>query len=528
MQEDGNFVVYNSDQPLWSSETNPKSGKFFTLQGDGNLVIYQGEGQKAVWSPNIQGKGATELIMQDDGNLVAYAPGKAVWDSNTVNGGGASTFNITVSTPTPTATPKSTPKPTPSTNECLGVVNGRKYLGAKITNGQRINADEYIASANKKFVAIMQGDGNFVVYNSDQPLWNSETNSKDGQFLILQSDGNVVIYTNNGTKAVWDASTWGKRTTELIMQDDGNLVAYASAKAVWASDTVNSGGASEFNITVSTPKLTATPTSSPTPSTPDEDYQPKNPINSDEPKSNNENDYPVPTSELTKQEATAESELEPKTEVTPIPKPNEKPLATPVTSANTDTFTKTAAYDNRFRDIRYTDWFYNNAISAYEFGLIQGTSSTQFDPQGEITLGMAVTIAARINSLYYTGEDTIERYDGGEWFSPYVDYAVKYKIIDEKFTTDRTATRRDFAMIMAKALPDEALKEINDITDGAIPDMTSATSKLGTAVYKLYRAGILTGNEQHEYNADSAITRAETAANVSRMADPSTRQSLTL
>ena len=85
------------------------------------------------------------------------------------------------------------------------------------------------------------------------------------------------------------------------------------------------------------------------------------------------------------------------------------------------------------------------------------------------------------------------------------------------------ATRLEFAQILANALPDEALKEKNDIKDNAIPDVNSSTQ--GAAyVYQLYRAGVLTGNDSSgRFFPSSYITRAETAAVVSRMADPALR-----
>jgi hypothetical protein len=43
--------------------------------------------------------------------------------------------------------------------------------------------------------AIMQDDGNFVLYNvSNQPLWASNTAGNPGAYLAVQEDGNVVVY----------------------------------------------------------------------------------------------------------------------------------------------------------------------------------------------------------------------------------------------------------------------------------------------------------------------------------------------
>lgn len=44
--------------------------------------------------------------------------------------------------------------------------------------------------------AVLQGDGNFVLYNSNrQPLWASNTAGPSGKYVvILQPDRNVVLY----------------------------------------------------------------------------------------------------------------------------------------------------------------------------------------------------------------------------------------------------------------------------------------------------------------------------------------------
>jgi len=56
--------------------------------------------------------------------------------------------------------------------------------------------------------AIMQADGNFVLYNFDgKPLWSSKTNGQNNAFLTMQDDGNVVIYKPD--VPVWATNTSG-------------------------------------------------------------------------------------------------------------------------------------------------------------------------------------------------------------------------------------------------------------------------------------------------------------------------------
>ena len=73
--------------------------------------------------------------------------------------------------------------------------------------------------------------------------------------------------------------------------------------------------------------------------------------------------------------------------------------------------------------------------------------------------------------------------------------------------------------IFANALPDEALKGINNVPDGSIPDVPMVHES-SISIYKLYRAGILTGvDAKHNCKPEDNIKRCEVAAIITRMMD---------
>lgn len=54
--------------------------------------------------------------------------------------------------------------------------------------------------------AVLQGDGNFVIYSaSNTVLWSSETAGNPGAMVVVQNDGNVVLY--DGSQALWATNT---------------------------------------------------------------------------------------------------------------------------------------------------------------------------------------------------------------------------------------------------------------------------------------------------------------------------------
>jgi hypothetical protein len=102
--------------------------------------------------------------------------------------------------------------------------------------------DQKLVSNNGKFEAVMQSDGNFVIYQyttSRQPIWATGTNGRGvpPYRLAVQADSNLVVYGASGP--TWASGIRGGTAPfTLIMQDDGNLVVYDnSQRAVWASGT---------------------------------------------------------------------------------------------------------------------------------------------------------------------------------------------------------------------------------------------------------------------------------------------------
>ena len=78
----------------------------------------------------------------------------------------------------------------------------------KDQNGTALWASNTSGSAVDE--AIMQGDGNLVLYTSaGSPVWASGTAGHDGASLVVQNDGNVVIYSASGS-ALWATGTSGK------------------------------------------------------------------------------------------------------------------------------------------------------------------------------------------------------------------------------------------------------------------------------------------------------------------------------
>ena len=194
-------------------------------------------------------------------------------------------------------------------------------------------------------------------------------------------------------------------------------------------------------------------------------------------------------------------------------------LAAPVLCASAE---KQMSFD----DVKENDWFYSDVKTAYETGLIDGKSDTAYAPDDNMTYAEAIKLAACMNQ--YVSEGKVSLQNGDPWYQTYVDYAKDNGIISKDYDYTMNASRSGYMEIFASCLPDENLKEINSIADDSIPDVR-AQAKYAPAVYKLYRAGILTGvDDDHNCNPSANIRRSEVAAILTRMMNADKRVSFSL
>ncbi|KQQ18369.1 hypothetical protein ASF48_18350 [Rathayibacter sp. Leaf299] len=197
MQTDGNAVVYDaSNRPVWYTGTSV-AGSRIVLQADGNLVVYSSS-NSAVWNSGTGGNPGARLVMQSDGNLVIYrADGSPAW-----------------------ATGYQAPPPA--------------VVGDTLQGGGELRSDQRLTSGDGGSQAVMQADGNFVVYGRGGVNWNSGI-SGPGNRLVMQRDGNAVVYAAAGGVR-WQSGTSGNAGARLLMQNDGNLVIYSTAgRPLWST-----------------------------------------------------------------------------------------------------------------------------------------------------------------------------------------------------------------------------------------------------------------------------------------------------
>lgn len=135
-------------------------------------------------------------------------------------------------------------------------LNSAKQRPVVVTGGETLQPGEMIESENAKL--IMQTDGNLVLYhatggqNQGGALWATHTGGNPGAFAKMQADGNFVIYKKggkegDGSATLWASKTHGNAGARLELQGDANLVIYTkdgghgTGGHLWHSDTYPRG-----------------------------------------------------------------------------------------------------------------------------------------------------------------------------------------------------------------------------------------------------------------------------------------------
>ena len=239
VQDDGNVVLYGAagalfeydldDPPVLGSGGSLRPGEVMrtddgrttlVMQGDGNLVLHR-TGGPALWASGTSGSGAGAVVRPDGRLEVRLADGRVLWTSPSQvpagTGPGAvlalDDGELRVQRPRAGAPPLTT--------------WGSRWATPVVDPGRVLLAGDRRSAADVQ--AVLQGDGNLVVYRAGRPVFASRTSG--GDRLLMQPDGNLVLYDEvaGGLRAVWSTGTAGHPGSRAVVQPDGNLVVYTPA-----------------------------------------------------------------------------------------------------------------------------------------------------------------------------------------------------------------------------------------------------------------------------------------------------------
>ncbi|MBQ2469389.1 MAG: S-layer homology domain-containing protein, partial [Clostridia bacterium] len=165
-----------------------------------------------------------------------------------------------------------------------------------------------------------------------------------------------------------------------------------------------------------------------------------------------------------------------------------------------------------FKDVKEGKWFYKSVRFVYENGYMNGITSDTFDPNGNLTRGMVVTILCRMDGGTPELTDAFSDVAPKKWYAGYVGWAAKNKLVngysDGTFKPEANITRQEMAAVISRYIEYAGINMPRRFT---APSVFADDSKIAkwakTYMEDLRRAGIFNGDTNGNCNPKSQITR---------------------
>ena len=114
--------------------------------------------------------------------------------------------------------------------------------------------------------------------------------------------------------------------------------------------------------------------------------------------------------------------------------------------------TASAADENvlPFKDVGAKKWFYDAVKYVYDGGLMNGTSSDKFEPNGQLSRAMFITILGRLAGAEQKESNVFPDIKKNSWYSGYVGWAVEAGVVkgydDGTFKPNKSLSRQEMAV----------------------------------------------------------------------------------
>ncbi len=196
--------------------------------------------------------------------------------------------------------------------------------------------------------------------------------------------------------------------------------------------------------------------------------------------------------------------------------------STPSDTETTDPVITPKPWVNPFADVTMNDWYYGAVKFASENGIMNGTSDAIFDPNGDITRSMFVTVLHRIAGKPAAEKGAFTDVESGSWYEAAVNWASANGIVNgtsaTTFDPNATITREQMATILYRYAnfkkydltvgQTRLFADSADIADYAKDAMNWAADK-----------GLITGSGDGTVTPKAYASRAQAATMLQRMVE---------
>lgn len=110
----------------------------------------------------------------------------------------------------------------------------------RLNPAESFDASEVLISSNGRYHAMLETDGNFRVRDSGGVAQWETRASPGGRLLLMESNGNLVIYMADGTTPVWASNSSPAPGSHLELTDDGVLtIRDPNGTEIWSGTYTN-------------------------------------------------------------------------------------------------------------------------------------------------------------------------------------------------------------------------------------------------------------------------------------------------
>lgn len=172
-------------------------------------------------------------------------------------------------------------------------------------------------------------------------------------------------------------------------------------------------------------------------------------------------------------------------------------------------------YENKFTDVKSSDWFYDAVAYMVQKGFMSGVSQTSFAPDQSTSRAMMVTMLHRIAGMpQATSKHGFKDVAAGAYYEEALNWAVENKIVHgydkDTFVPNDALTREQFATILmnfARSRKIEIMVTMNEFT---FDDADQISSWAKEALHWVNTSKIVEGYD-NKLNPKQNATRAQSA-----------------
>ena len=187
-------------------------------------------------------------------------------------------------------------------------------------------------------------------------------------------------------------------------------------------------------------------------------------------------------------------------------------LVTAEDEQHTKPYTVTVKLDEAFKDVKPTDWFFEDVMQAASAGIVKGQGDGIFAPKDNVTRRDFAIMLCRVLGVDLEGDAVVPFVDvkPDDYGIVAIAYCASHGIVngyeDTTFRPNEYITRQEAAKMISVAMG------VSNISDEKYPDDANIADWASDYVYMAKAAGLMKGDaDTGNFRPTSKITRAEAA-----------------